>query len=65
MKAQSKQPERAASIPASTPASGIDAPLELVIPDCCNIGIMVRALLFVNGAVLAAMLISAASLQAG
>ncbi|HWV62820.1 MAG TPA: histidine kinase [Oxalicibacterium sp.] len=65
MKAQPKQPERTASTLASTPASGIDTPLELVIPDCCNIGIMVRALLFVNGAVLAAMLISAASLQAG
>ncbi len=31
-------------------------PIEIVIPDCCNIGIMLRALLCVNGAVLAAML---------
>ncbi|HTH45698.1 MAG TPA: histidine kinase [Oxalicibacterium sp.] len=39
--------------------------IEIVIPDCCNIGIMVRVLLFVNATVLAAMLISASSLQSG
>jgi two-component system sensor histidine kinase AlgZ len=36
-----------------------------VIPDCCNIGIMVRVLLCVNGTVLAAMLIEASAVQAG
>jgi two-component system sensor histidine kinase AlgZ len=41
------------------------APIEIVIPDCCNIGIMMRALLTVNGVVLAAILINAASLHAG
>jgi two-component system sensor histidine kinase AlgZ len=39
--------------------------IENVIPDCCNIGIMVRSLLCVNGVVLAVMLISASSVQAG
>ncbi len=48
-------------LPDSAPAS----PIEIVIPDCCNIGIMVRSLLLVNGTVLAAMLIAASSLHAG
>lgn len=39
--------------------------IEMVIPDCCNIGIIVRALLTVNGVVLAAILIGAANLRAG
>ncbi|HEX2530917.1 MAG TPA: histidine kinase [Burkholderiaceae bacterium] len=33
------------------------APVEIVIPDCCNIGVIFRALLAVNGAVLAVMLL--------
>ncbi|MFJ7565703.1 sensor histidine kinase [Herminiimonas sp. NPDC097707] len=40
-------------------------PIEIVIPDCCNIGIMVKSLLFVNGVVLVVMLINAASVYAG
>jgi two-component system sensor histidine kinase AlgZ len=44
--------------PASTP-------IEIVIPDCCNIGIMVRSLMLVNGTVLAAMLVVAPTVQAG
>lgn len=41
------------------------SPIENVIPDCCNIGIMVRALLFVNGVVLAAILFTTSGWQAG
>jgi two-component system sensor histidine kinase AlgZ len=44
-----------------TPAPSI----EIVIPDCCNIGIMARALLFVNGVVLATIMLKAPNLQAG
>jgi two-component system sensor histidine kinase AlgZ len=53
--------------PFSPPPAADAAPsaIEIVIPDCCNIGIMVRVLLFVNGAVLAATLIAASSLQNG
>ncbi len=40
-------------------------PLEIVIPDCCNTGVMVRALLAVNGAVLAAILLQVHVLKAG
>lgn len=43
----------------------VSAPIEIVIPDCCNIGIMVRSLLFINGVVLAAMLITAPNVEAG
>jgi two-component system sensor histidine kinase AlgZ len=32
-------------------------PIEIVIPDCCNIGVIFRVLLAVNGAVLAAILL--------
>ena len=39
--------------------------IEIVIPDCCNIGIMVRTLLFVNATVLAAVLVAAPSLENG
>lgn len=45
----------------STPAQ----PLEIVIPDCCNIGIMVKSLLFVNAVVLLVILISADSIYSG
>lgn len=48
------------SLPKVAPAS-----IEIVIPDCCNIGIMLKSLLFVNGAVLVSMLIVAPSLQTG
>ena len=40
-------------------------PLEIVIPDCCNIGIMVKSLLFVNGVSLTVILIDASSIYAG
>jgi len=40
-------------------------PLEIVIPDCCNIGIMVKSLLFVNGVALTAILIDASSVYTG
>jgi two-component system sensor histidine kinase AlgZ len=40
-------------------------PAEIVIPDCCNIGIVVRSLLAVNGAVLAAILMRTSALRLG
>lgn len=40
-------------------------PLEIVIPDCCNIGIMVKSLLFVNGVALTIILIDANSVYTG
>jgi two-component system sensor histidine kinase AlgZ len=40
-------------------------PVEIVIPDCCNIGVVCRVLLAVNGAVLAATLLQAHLIQAG
>lgn len=48
-------------LPEPKPAS----PIEIVIPDCCNIGIMARSLLFVNGVVLAMILVNAVNLQTG
>lgn len=39
--------------------------IEIVIPDCCNIGIVIKSLLFVNGVVLATMVINASSVYAG
>ena len=38
---------------------------EIVIPDCCNIGVMFRALLLVNGVVLAVNLLHANGFKAG
>jgi two-component system sensor histidine kinase AlgZ len=40
-------------------------PIEIVIPDCCNIGVIFRALLAVNGAVLAAILMRTKDLRFG
>jgi two-component system sensor histidine kinase AlgZ len=40
-------------------------PIELVIPDCCNIGIIFRVLLAVNVTVLAAILLRTGSVTAG
>ena len=52
--------------PSPPPSPDVSPPLvEIVIPDCCNIGIMVRALLFVNGAVLACMLVVAPDFRTG
>lgn len=47
---------------APTPA---DRMRELVIPDCCNLGVVVRTLLAVNGAVLGAALLRGEGLQSG
>lgn len=49
------------------PSSTVPArtPLEIVIPDCCNIGVMFRALLAVNGAVLAGILLQVHVLKPG
>lgn len=41
------------------------APIEIVIPDCCNIGVIFRALLAVNVAVLAAILLRTNGLRTG
>ncbi len=47
-------------------ASGTDRkPVEIVIPDCCNIGIIFRVLLAVNVAVLLAILLRTSSLTGG
>jgi two-component system sensor histidine kinase AlgZ len=46
----------------SAPAS---APIEIVIPDCCNIGVIFRTLLAANGAVLTAVLLRANGLLGG
>jgi two-component system, LytTR family, sensor histidine kinase AlgZ len=49
--------------PSSRPGAASPALPELVIPDCCNIGIMFRALFAVNAAVLAAILVQGGGLQ--
>lgn len=43
----------------------VSTPIEMVIPDCCNIGVIVRALLAVNGAVLVAILLRTNGWQPG
>ena len=48
--------------PSTEPTS---SPIEIVIPDCCNIGVMFRTLLAVNGAVLVAILVQAQDLRSG
>jgi two-component system sensor histidine kinase AlgZ len=50
-------------MPSSTAAAA--KPVEIVIPDCCNSGVIVRTLIAVNGAVLAAVLLRTNGLQAG
>lgn len=50
-------------MPATT-ASASDS-IEIVIPDCCNIGVIFRVLLVVNVAVLAAVLLRTNGLRAG
>jgi two-component system sensor histidine kinase AlgZ len=45
--------------------ASVSAPIEIVIPDCCNIGVIFRALLAVNVAVLAAILLRTNGLQPG
>jgi two-component system sensor histidine kinase AlgZ len=50
-------------MPSST-ASG-SKPMDIVIPDCCNIGVIFRALLAVNVAVLAAILLRTNALRSG
>lgn len=51
------------SIPA--PAQANNRAAETVIPDCCNIGVVFRVLLAVNGAALGAILMHGKGLQAG
>jgi two-component system sensor histidine kinase AlgZ len=43
----------------------VSTPIEMVIPDCCNIGVIVRALLAVNLAVLVAILLRTNGLRPG
>jgi two-component system sensor histidine kinase AlgZ len=40
-------------------------PIEIVIPDCCNIGVILRTILAVNGVILVATLVRANAWQAG
>jgi two-component system sensor histidine kinase AlgZ len=40
-------------------------PIEIVIPDCCNAGVILRTLVAVNGAVLTVSLLATGSLKAG
>jgi two-component system sensor histidine kinase AlgZ len=56
----------------SLPAVAPDTPdtsgmpyVEIVIPDCCNLGVVFKALLAVNGAVLVASLLRTADIQQG
>lgn len=51
-------------MPLSTIAMA-DRPTEVVIPDCCNIGVVFRALLGVNAAVLTGILIQSSSIRLG
>jgi two-component system sensor histidine kinase AlgZ len=48
-----------------TTTASDSAPIEIVIPDCCNIGVIFRALLAVNGAVLAGILLRTSDLKLG
>ncbi|MDB5839878.1 MAG: histidine kinase [Herminiimonas sp.] len=48
-----------------TATTTVKAPVEAVIPDCCNLGVIVRTLIAVNGAVLAAILLRASGPAAG
>lgn len=47
------------------PAVATGAPVEIVIPDCCNIGVIFRTLLAVNGAVLAGILLRTSDVRLG
>ncbi|RJG00524.1 sensor histidine kinase [Noviherbaspirillum sedimenti] len=49
-------------MPATSAAS---PPIEIVIPDCCNIGVVFRALVAVNAAFLAGILLQTSGWQAG
>lgn len=42
-----------------------EVPIEIVIPDCCNIGVVFRTLLSVNGVVLVAILLRTTGFKAG
>ncbi|CAN5199899.1 histidine kinase [soil metagenome] len=50
--------------PLSAPAPS-SIPVEIVIPDCCNIGVLTRSLLVINGAFLLEALLRGPSLKAG
>lgn len=49
------------------PATTINAsrPTEIVVPDCCNIGVVCRTLLAVNAAAFVSVMVQSASLRAG
>jgi two-component system sensor histidine kinase AlgZ len=49
----------------SNPSGPGPKPIEIVIPDCCNAGVMVRVLVAVNVALLAAILVRAGGLREG
>lgn len=48
-----------------SPTIPLQTPTEIVIPDCCNIGVIFRVLLAVNGTALAAILLQSGGLKAG
>ncbi|HJV82930.1 histidine kinase [Noviherbaspirillum sp.] len=52
-------------MPLSIASVKADRPTEILIPDCCNIGVVFRTLLGVNAAVLAGILIQASNWQRG
>ncbi len=49
----------------TTSAIPVHTPVEIVIPDCCNIGVVFRALIAANGAVLAGVLLRTSELRIG
>jgi two-component system sensor histidine kinase AlgZ len=49
----------------AAPATPIEPPVDIVIPDCCNLGVVFRALLAANGAVLVGIILRTNSFQFG
>ena len=65
-KAMARVPSSApAAPPARGPAVITSAPVAELMPDCCNIGVLVRTLLAINFAVLAVIVLQAPSWRAG
>ncbi|HYD81432.1 MAG TPA: histidine kinase [Paucimonas sp.] len=52
-------------MPYTAPSSAAPRKLDIVIPDCCNIGVAFRVLVAVNGAVLAGILLQSSGWRAG